>query len=255
MLLYLILILLGLVFGSFLSAITYRIPREIDFVKGRSMCPKCNKTIAWYDNIPLISYLILRGKCRNCKTKISIRYPLIEFSTVIIFVALFAAQIQGQSLQDVVLAYVYSIIIALILEAIFIIDFEQQIIPDSLVFAGIVVYILHFIITGSSLLFPNLIAGFLSSILLLILHLITKGRGMGLGDVKFAVLGGLLVGINLFYIWLMLAFLTGASLGIILILGKKAGLKSQIAFGPFLIIAIPLTLLYGEKICHWLYFN
>jgi prepilin signal peptidase PulO-like enzyme (type II secretory pathway) len=97
--------------------------------------------------------------------------------------------------------------------------------------------------------------GLTSSLLLLCINLATKGRGMGLGDVKFAVLGGLLVGPRFFLIWLLLAFLTGAVVGIILILGKKAGLKSQIAFGPFLVFAVPLVLLYGEKILFWLHLS
>jgi prepilin signal peptidase PulO-like enzyme (type II secretory pathway) len=93
-----------------------------------------------------------------------------------------------------------------------------------------------------------LFSGFLAATFLLSIHLITRGRGMGLGDVKFAVLGGILVGINNLFIWMLLAFLTGAIVGIILILLGNAKLKSKIAFGPFLIIAIPITLMWGQKI-------
>jgi len=137
------------------------------------------------------------------------------------------------------------LILFCILEIIFIIDFEHQIIPDDFVFLGIA---LSFFFNFQFLIFNSLFTGFLCATLLLLIHLFTKGHGMGLGDVKFAVLGGMLVGLKLSLIWLFVAFLTGAVIGIILILGKKAGLKSQIAFGPFLIIAIPITLVFGNVI-------
>jgi leader peptidase (prepilin peptidase)/N-methyltransferase len=128
--------------------------------------------------------------------------------------------------------------------SIFVIDFEHQIIPDDLVYLGITFVII------SNLKSPvgSLLAGLTSASILLLIHLITKGKGMGLGDVKFAVLGGMIVGLKLSLIWLFLAFLTGAVIGIILIIGKKADLKSKIAFGPFLVITIPMTLIFGEKI-------
>jgi prepilin signal peptidase PulO-like enzyme (type II secretory pathway) len=239
--------LTGLVFGSFISAITWRIPRGIKIMdlQARSICPKCKHEINWYDNIPLLSFLILGGHCRNCKKKISIRYPLIELSTAIGFVATvyFATNVQGVSLHVVYSILIY-LVLFVILFSIFVIDFEHQIIPDELVYCGIVVVIISNLQSPIS----SLLAGLICATLLLLVHLFTRGKGMGLGDVKFAVLGGMIVGLKLSLIWLFLAFLTGATLGIILILGKKAGLKSKIAFGPFLIIAIPLALIFGDKI-------
>jgi prepilin signal peptidase PulO-like enzyme (type II secretory pathway) len=245
---WVLLFVFGLVFGSFISALTWRYPKGISVKKGRSICPKCKKQISWFDNVPLLSFIILGGKCRNCKKAISWRYPAIELATGIGFVAIgyFTTNSQGLSLQAV-----YCIIIFLILEAIFIIDLEHRIIPDSFIIAGLFVSL--FIIHSS--LFISLFAGFLAATFLMLIHLITKGRGMGLGDVKFAVLGGLIVGPRLVPIWLFLAFLTGAVIGIILILGRKAHLKSQIAFGPFLVLAIPLALIYGEKILFWIHIN
>lgn len=226
---YLLLLVLGLVFGSFFSAFSWRYPRNISIVHGRSFCPKCKEQIKWYDNIPLLSFILLGGKCRKCKKKISWRYPIIESITALGFLLI------GMN--------IFSLIIFSILFLIFIIDFENKIIPDSLVFLGILVSIISFHSPVS-----NLLAGFIAAFLLLFIHLITRGRGMGLGDVKFAVLGGMLTGLNLMLIWLFLAFLTGAAVGIILILGRKAGLKDQIAFGPFLILSIPLALIWGQKI-------
>jgi len=126
-------------------------------------------------------------------------------------------------------------------------------IPDTFIFVGLFVSIINYQWFDRLTIINFLYAGFFAAALLLLIHLLTKGRGMGLGDVKFAVLGGLIVGPRLFLIWLFLAFLTGAVTGIILILGKKARLKSQIAFGPFLVLAVPGALLYGEKILFWLH--
>ena len=245
-------LILGLVFGSFISAFTWRYSRGISIVKGRSICPRCKKQIAWYDNIPLLSYLVLSGRCRNCKKHISFRYPLIEVVTALGFVAIiyFVSPTQTLSLQ-----VVFSIVIFLILESIFIIDLEERIIPDPLVFLGIAISLAYYFTQEPTLVINRLFASFVAGVLLLLIHLITRGRGMGLGDVKFAILGGLIVGPKLFLIWLLLAFLTGSIVGIILILSRRAKLKSQIAFGPFLIFAIPLTLLYGEKILSWIYLS
>jgi prepilin signal peptidase PulO-like enzyme (type II secretory pathway) len=238
---FLLLSVLGLVFGSFISALTWRYPRGISVSKGRSICPRCKKQIAWFDNIPLVSFILLGGKCRNCKKPISWRYPLTELATAIGFLLI------GLN--------IYYLLIFCILESIFIIDLENKIIPDSFVFWGVLIAVLYTLYSIPSTLLPSLFAGFSAASLLLLIHLFTKGRGMGLGDVKFAVLGGLIIGEKLFLIWLFLAFLTGAFVGIILILGKKAGLKSQIAFGPFLVLAVPLAFIYGEKILFWLHFS
>jgi prepilin signal peptidase PulO-like enzyme (type II secretory pathway) len=224
------LFIIGLVFGSFITALTWRYPKGISIAKGRSICPNCRKQVSWRDNIPIVSYFLLGGKCRNCKAKISLRYPLIELAAGIGFV-LIGFQI-------------LPLILFCLLEIIFVIDLENQIIPDSFIFIGI---LLSLIINYQSS-FTGLLAGFVCAIFLLLIFLFTKGHGMGLGDVKFAVLGGMIVGLPLFPIWLFVAFLTGAMVGIILILGKKMGLKSKIAFGPFLVISIPITLLWGQKI-------
>jgi prepilin signal peptidase PulO-like enzyme (type II secretory pathway) len=243
------LIILGLIFGSFVSALTWRYPKGISIARGRSICPNCKKQIAWFDNIPLLSFLLLGGKCRNCGKPISFRYPVIELTTGIGFLIL------GIIIPLDIFKLIYALVLFVVLFSIFITDLENQIIPDSFVFFGIAVVIIYFIIAGGAAIFDGLFVGFAAAVLLLTIHLVTKGRGMGLGDVKFAVLGGLIVGPRLFLIWLFLAFLTGAAVGIILILGRKAHLKSQIAFGPFLVLAIPLTLVYGEKILFWLHFG
>jgi len=240
------LLTLGLVFGSFVSALTWRVPREISFVKGRSICPRCKSQIAGYDNIPLFSYLALGGKCRNCKTRISLRCPIIELSAACGFLII------GLTVLPDYIKTVYLLILFLLLLSIFIVDLENQIIPDSFVFSGIfiVLFFSLFIIPGS--LFSTIFSGFLAASFLMLLHLITKGKGMGLGDVKFAVLGGILVDLKLLPIGFLLAFLTGAIAGSILILLGRAKMKSKIAFGPFLIVGLGLAVVFGKNITHFL---
>jgi prepilin signal peptidase PulO-like enzyme (type II secretory pathway) len=235
--------ILGICLGSFVSAFSWRYPRSISVIKGRSLCPNCKHRINWYDNIPLLSYIFLGGKCRNCKKPISWRYPLIELSTGIGFLVIF--RLTG----DIGLAAI-AVYFALfcLLELIFIIDLEHQIIPDDFIFVGLAGIIFYTILFTPASFFPALFSGLLVATLLMLVHLFTKGRGMGLGDVKFAVLGGMLVGLNLSLIWLFVAFLTGGLAGIILILSRRAGLKDKIAFGPFLVAAIPITLVWGQKI-------
>lgn len=225
---------LGLVFGSFISALSWRFPKGLSIARGRSICPNCKKQIIWYDNIPVFSYILLAGKCRHCKKPISLRYPVIELSTAIGFTLI------GFQFIPLILFF--------LLEIIFIIDLEHQIIPDIFVFAGILLFLFT---VGNSLL-TVLFSGFICATFLMLIHLVTKGHGMGLGDVKFAVLGGIIVGLPLSPVWLFVAFLTGGITGIILIISKKARFKSKIAFGPFLILAIPITLVFGRTILRFM---
>ena len=242
----LLLFVLGLAFGSFIAAYTYRLPKGISIQKGRSFCPHCHNSILWYDNVPLLSYFILTGRCRHCHKRISKRYPLIEGSTAVGFVI-----IGSQSFQSP-LALVINLLIFCMLVMVFVIDLEYQIIPDGLVFVLLISLYSLLIITSSNSFYTHLAWGFLSSLTLLTIHLITRGKGMGLGDVKFAVFGGTFLG-SLSFIWLMLSFLTGAIVGIILILFDKAKMKSHIAFGPFLIGGMLMTLIWGEKLVSWLF--
>jgi len=239
---YIILFIFGLVFGSFIGAVTWRIPNSLSFVKGRSICPNCKSKISWFDNIPLFAYLFLGGKCRNCKKKISFRYFLIELLTGLGFVLVGMLTLPNFTLL------IYYLIIFVLMELIFVIDYENQYIPDSIVFLGIIfIFFLSPIITHQQL-FTFLFSGFLASSFLLLIHIVTRGRGMGLGDVKFAVLGGMFLGLKLMPIWLLMAFLTGGIVGSILILIGKAKMKTKIAFGPFLVFGLALAIVFGDKI-------
>lgn len=189
---YFLLFILGLIAGSFLAALSYRLPRNISIKTGRSFCPNCKTQINWQDNIPLLSYLLLKGKCRKCRKKISWRYPIIEFATAIVFV------LTGLN--------PFMLFIGCLLVLIFVIDLEHQLIPDELVFAGLGASLIYLL--SSVTFYQNLLAGFLAALFLLLIHFVTLGRGMGLGDVKLALFLGSLLGFsNLLYFFFASFFL------------------------------------------------
>lgn len=225
---------LGLIVGSFIGALSYRLPKGVNIASGRSSCPKCKNKISWYDNIPVISYLILLGKCRSCRRKISLRYPLIEIGTAIIFVLI------GPN--------VLLLAVSCLLIAILVIDLEHMIIPDELVFWGLFLFIVVSLFTNPYSLFPNLLAGFASALVLLLIHLVTRGRGMGLGDVKLAILLGAVLGPSLSPAFFLASFLTGGSVATILLISGRAKLKQKIAFGPFLVVGFFIAQLLGRNL-------
>jgi prepilin signal peptidase PulO-like enzyme (type II secretory pathway) len=248
------------VVGSFLSAYSFRAVRGKSVSKGRSVCPRCKKKIIWYDNIPLLSFLLLSGKCRNCKKKISLRYPLIELGTAFVFafIAGYYYQCTGGLLVSTsvcfwvegmgLLAIPYLIFISVALMAIFITDIEKQMIPDELSYSLFSITFIALIISSPEDLYLRLFTGFFLSLSFLFLHLITLGRGMGLGDVKLVLFAGIFFGFKLSVVWVFTSFVLGAIIGVILILLSKAKFGKQIAFGPFLIVSFFLIILFGDTI-------
>ncbi len=244
--------------GSFLGVVTWRLPKKESYIGGRSKCPSCRREIYWYDNIPLLSFVFLGGKCRFCKKTISWRYPLIEAVTACLFVV-FGQVLKTCQIETVCnwknalgfFSFPFLMAIILLTVAILVIDLEKGIIPDELIFFGFILTLLALVFGKQTNFYAHLFAGFLSALVLLCIHLITKGKGMGLGDVKYAIFGGTLLGYPASIIWLFLAFLTGGAASIILILTGRKDIKSRIAFGPFLAMSFLLTLLTGGKLLEW----
>lgn len=250
----LIIFLLGLVVGSFLTVVSYRLPRAKQFIFGRSVCPNCGSKIAALDNVPILSYITLRGRCRRCGNRISFRYPLIEASTAVIFISLYwhLGACAGSPIcvwKDILgpLALPFLLIVFSLVILVFTIDLERRIIPDGLSFFALGTVLLALFLGGEKF-YLHLFSGIIVSLFLLLIHLVTRGKGMGLGDVKFALFAGVFFGWPLALIWLFSAFLTGAIVAIILMLLGTAGRKDKIAFGPFLAISFVLTAFWGDKI-------
>lgn len=248
-----IVFVIGLVMGSFLGALSYRIPRNIKISQGRSICPKCKKNIAWYDNIPVLSYLLLQGKCRNCGKSISMRYPIIELFTAFTFVLSYLLRDEISSNitwlpANELLRVGMLLFLAFIMVAIIIIDLEHQIIPDELIFMLWGVVLVSFILNSFTPIYAYLAAGFFSALFLLIIHLLTGGKGMGLGDVKLAIVMGTILGPVLTVLWLFISFILGGFVGAFLLVLQKAKMKDRVAFGPFLIVSFFIVAVYGGKL-------
>lgn len=244
---YLFLFVLGLAIGSFLNVLIYRLPLGLS-IRGRSFCPRCKKKIRWFDNVPLLSFAFLRGRCRWCHSPISPQYPLVELITAVLFVGIWEI---GEMREIWGLGYYLFIISSLI--AILFIDLRHKIIPDIIVFPAILVSIFSVSIFSTIFnvqpsIFNSFLSAFGSSAFFLALFLITRGRGMGFGDVKLAFLMGLFLGFPKIVVALYVAFLTGAFVSLILIVRRKVGLKSAIPFGPFLVIGTLVALFWGESI-------
>ncbi len=229
---------LGLIFGSFLGVIIDRLPQERNIVAGRSMCDTCERSLEWIDLIPLVSFIMFKGRCRRCKTKLSYRYPLLELITGSAY--LMAFHVFGLSYMSLV-----AMILASVLIVIAFIDIDTMIIYDRfhviLLALGAIVIALN-----PSSLKSGLLGIVIVSVPYLILAIVTQG--IGGGDVKLIASAGLMLGASNTVLAFVLSTLVGGVYGVILILGKKVSAKDAIPFGPFLCIGIYTSLLYGDKI-------
>ncbi|MCX6755361.1 MAG: prepilin peptidase [Candidatus Nomurabacteria bacterium] len=244
--------LFGAIIGSFLNVVIYRFNTGKTF-GGRSMCMACSKSLSWYELVPVFSFLIQKGKCRNCKAKISIQYPLVEVLTGFVFAAIFLKYQLLFWLNTVdftiTLAYYATLFSLLIVIAVY--DVRHKIIPDILAFVfGLISFIgIFFFLNGNF--YPHLPAllEYLSGLILALpfafFWLVSRGRWMGLGDAKLSLGLGWMLGLSLGLSGLVLAFWLGAILGIgLLIFSKKHNIKSEIPFAPFLIIGTFLTFIF-----------
>lgn len=249
--------LVGLCIGSFLNVLIYRLPRGISVKRGRSFCPNCRKKISWYDNIPLLSFAMLGGRCRFCRSPISFRYPLVELITGLLTLLIFNSKflISNQFLIfnfKTVADLVLTLLLVWGLIVIFFIDLEHQVIPDEILLPIILLFLVKqilyslFFIHNSLLII--LLPPLLSFVFMFSIYLITKGKGMGFGDVKLAFLMGLVLGYPKIIVAFYLAFLTGAFLGLILVVVKKVKFGQKIPFGPFLVWGTTASILWGEEI-------
>lgn len=250
----------GLCLGSFLNVIIDRLPRGESFLFGRSHCDNCLHILAWYDLIPLLSFVSTKGACRYCHVFTGYKYPLVELLTASFFsylVIFFVPNLVIANVQNLILLMVTSVIIASGLIIVFFADILYGIIPDSIV---ITIFIASgvYLFFSSQLTISHVFGSVISGAAFLFLFLITKGKGMGLGDVKFAFFIGFFLGIPQFGIALYIAFLTGAIVSLILIVVHKKKLRgSTIAFGPFLVIGTVSSWLFGnillQLVSHFLY--
>jgi prepilin signal peptidase PulO-like enzyme (type II secretory pathway) len=250
--------LFGLIIGSFLNVIVYRI-HTAETILGRSHCQKCRKTIRWYDNIPLLSFILLKFKCRECGEKISWQYPLVELLTGLVF-ALVAGRYFG--LEDFSTWPVTGMMLFLsgALVVIFVYDLLYMEIPSLVLWPAVVLALgLNFFLDWSQESFAiwegmsisGLLAATLSFVFFFSLSFFSREKWMGMGDAYLVILLGLILGWPKILLGLFLAFAIGAICGIILIALKKKKMQSQLPFAPFLIVGAFLTLFYYNPIISW----
>lgn len=243
----LFLFILGTAIGSFLNVLIDRLPRE-ESINGRSHCEFCKKILSPLDLIPVVSFLFLKGRCRYCGKRLSWQYPGIEILTGVLFVLIFNLKFVIYNSNFEFLISNLAIVSCLIV--IFFIDLKNQIIPDEMQIALFIIVLLSKImlgLTGTALGYA-LIAGLIVMLPILLLYLITRGRGMGFGDVKLAFNMGFFLGIKGGFVAIYLGFILGAFFGILLLLMKKKKMKSKIAFGPFLVIGMLIVMFFEKPI-------
>lgn len=234
---------LGLFIGSFLNVLIDRGARNEDFIRGRSYCESCHHPLIWNDLFPLYSFISLRGKCRYCGTKIPFWLPIVELVTGSLFVAV-VFLLPSLSIGEIIFCW----LIVSVLIVIFFTDAKYQLVYQPVVLIGLLFTLLYRLIYqgGWAALVSPLLTALSAGLFFYLLYLLTKKKGLGLGDVQIAILVGLLLGFPAGPIALYLAFLLGAIVGILLIIAGRVRLKTAIAFGPFLIASTLTVWLSGS---------
>jgi leader peptidase (prepilin peptidase) / N-methyltransferase len=239
--------LFGLIWGSFLNVVIYRLPRGLNLARPPSTCPRCGARIRPYDNIPLLSYLLLGGKCRQCRAPISPIYPLVEALTAGSFILAFFHH--GRDWSWPLLA---TSVFAGALIALGFIDFFHQILPDGITLPGFVLALAYAAVRKDLTLVQALLGATVGAGFLLATYLIYKGirkkEGLGLGDVTMMLFIGAFVGWQKALLTLILASFAGALVGVVLIAVRKKGLQHALPFGTFLAPAAYAAALWGDVI-------
>jgi prepilin signal peptidase PulO-like enzyme (type II secretory pathway) len=254
------LFMMGAAVGSFLNVVVHRSINGEDWVWTRSRCDNCKKQIKWFDNIPLFSYLVLRGKCRFCKQQIALSHPVMELLTALLFVWWYWGGFLFFQLSHspfTVLQPLFWLSVGLILLAILLADSIYMIIPDFLVgllLSAVVLY--RVVLVGAGIMqTQDLLRSFLGVLIGVAiiggLWLLTKGKGMGFGDVKLIVPLALLLGWPQVLVGIFLSFVLGAVFGLGLIISKRKKFGQVIPFGPFMIGATFISLIWGDYLFNW----
>lgn len=256
--LYPMLFIYGTAIGSFLNVLIDRLPNE-ESIMGRSHCDHCKKKLNGFDLFPILSFVFIGGKCRYCKKKLSYFYPFVELHTGIAFVLTWIYfPVAGNGITsfpvDIITKIIGMGIISTLIVIIFA-DLKYKIIPDSMQIVFFIFALLLHIANGTSAsAFINyILSGLAVMTPILFLFLITNGRGMGFGDVKLSFIFGFLLGLKGGLLVLYISFLTGGIIGAVLLISQRKGMKSTIAFGPYLVLGILVMLFFGSQINMVLY--
>jgi leader peptidase (prepilin peptidase) / N-methyltransferase len=238
----------GLIIGSFLNVVIHRLPKQESLVTPRSRCPACQTTIAAWDNIPVVSFLLLRGRCRACRQPISWRYPVVETLTGCLFIlTVFRFGVTLETLS--LLIFLSSLV------AISFIDLDHQVIPNAITLPGIPLGLLGGLVVGEPPVLDRLI-GALAGAGFLYLVLLYGGAAygqdaMGEGDLNLIALVGAFLGWRAVVVTILLACLIGSVVGLALIAFRRLGRRQHIPFGPFLSLGAVIALFWGQQLMAW----
>lgn len=240
-------LLIGLCIGSFLNVVIYRLPLGQSLVSPGSRCPKCGYHLRWFDNVPVLSWVLLGGRCRQCRTAISIQYPIVEVVTGLLFLLVAWLTPAGPLLAS-------RLILVAILVALFGIDLEHQILPNSITLPGIVVGLMFSAIAPpgwqNALLGALLGAGVLYGIAAAYFA-VRREEGLGMGDVKMLAMIGAFLGWKAVLVTLVLSSFSGAAIGMALIAAQRGGMKLALPFGTFLAVGALAAMLAGDPLIAW----
>lgn len=252
--------LLGASIGSFLSVVLYRVKKgEKGIIFGQSYCPQCKKKLVITDMIPIASYVVLRGRCRHCKKKISPYYFFLELITGLVLLSIylkypFLYWLQNGTFMpdlNLLVTAIFFAIYGCFFVAIFFFDLQTNQIPDLFLYPLIGISVLGTIIMGT----PDLVSAIIAVLIALVLFggqiWFSKGKWLGEGDLYLAIALAIIFGWQLFLLTVVASYFIGALISIPLLLSKKAKMKSQIPFGPFLVLGAFMTMFFGEQILNW----
>lgn len=241
--------LFGLILGSFYNVVIYRLPLGKSVVHPRSSCTSCGAPISWWQNIPVLSFLVLRGRCARCGVRISWRYPLVEAFTALLFLIAWSKN-QEFPLHAAATALFFSLLLILAL-----IDRDHMILPDSLTLGGSLCFALYLPFHPFLTWQEGVLAGLSGSLIFLALYFfylkVRKMEGMGLGDVKMVLLLGLFLGPQKLSMAILLASFSGMLVGLWFILVRRKTLHFALPYGTFLSLGSLLSILYGEALHAW----
>ena len=242
-----LLAVLGLCVGSFLNVCIYRLPRGESLVSPPSRCPKCGRQLRWFDNIPIVSWLALRGRCGQCGAPISAQYPVIELITAVVWVLIAVMTPPGWLLAS-------RLALGTALIVLFMIDLEHQLLPNAITLPGIVVGFAFSFVTDPGpvdSLIGILVGGGVLYAIAAGYYFLRKEEGMGMGDVKMLAMVGAFLGWRAVLLTLVLSSFAGAVLGMAIMMWQRGGLRYALPFGTFLAVAALVAMVVGEQILTW----
>lgn len=244
---YLLFFVSGLVFGSFLNSLEWRLHKKKS-LNTRSECPKCHKVVSWYDNIPVLSFIILHGKCRHCHKEIGWQYPVVELLLALLFCFVF--YFHSATMNISWLAVIRDCIAVFVLLFIFIYDTKYMEVSDAITLgAAGVLFVIGVLLHASWV--SMLIGAIIGGGFFFLQYIISKGKWVGGGDIRIGIFMGILLGWQLVLLALWFAYVIGGIISIFLVLTKKKKLKAEVAFGTYLSLATFITMFFGMQILSW----